>query len=316
MQFTLKQSLLVAGVSVLIGIGFLLTLLVLPAPGFSPTTITIQPGTTVSSAAERLAEKDIVLHPLLVSLPLRLQDKEVTAGAYKFSDNQHPLGIAQRLHAGDFQTKQQEVVIPEGFTRAEIADRVVAELDVDFSRSDFMQTSEGLEGYLFPDTYQFSPDASARQVVNTMRENFRTQIAKLQPQLREFPYSKKQVIAMASLIEREAADYRIRRKIAGILWTRFEQGMPLQVDAVFAFLLGKASAELTQADLAMDSPYNLYQNTGLPPTPIANPGLGSIRATINPIRTDDLYYLTGDNGQFYFAETLEEHNRNKRNYIR
>jgi UPF0755 protein len=87
------------------------------------------------------------------------------------------------------------------------------------------------------------------------------------------------------------------------------------VDAVFAYLLGKASSELTREDLQVDSPYNLYKHVGLPPAPIANPGLAAIKATINPIQTDDLYYLTGDDGEFHFAETLDEHNENKRRYI-
>jgi UPF0755 protein len=315
MQTNFKQSFIISVVLVFIIASGIVALLTLPSPTFSPSTLTISSGATVSEAADTLADNDVILHPFLVSVPLRLNDSAITAGRYNFPRPISPLQISNRLAAGDFQIAQKQVVIPEGFTREDIANRILSEMNLPFSKADFMQSSKGLEGYLFPDSYQFQSDATVRQVVETMRDNFRTQINKLQPELREFPYSEDQIIKMASLVEKEAADYEMRRKVAGILWKRFDEGMPLQADAVFAYLLDKSSAELTKEDLAMESPYNLYKNTGLPPTPIANPGLDAIRATINPIRTDNLYYLTGDDGEFYFAETLEEHNENKRTYL-
>jgi UPF0755 protein len=286
----------------------------LPAPGFSAQTINIPSGFTAKQAADRLADKGVVADSLLLRLPLRLRDQAVVAGRYKFAAPQGPLAVSRRLTNGEYGMPQASVVIPEGFDRTDIANRLADNLK-NITTEKFMQASVGSEGYLFPDTYRFDKTENSAEVVEKMRENFRAHIDDLKPQIEQFSHSQKEIIKMASLVEKEAADYRVRRKIAGVLWSRLEKGMPLQADAVFTYLLDKPSGELTQQDLQIDSPYNLYQNTDLPPTPIANPGLEAIKATIHPIRTDDLYYLTGDDGEFHFAETLKKHNENKRRYI-
>lgn len=314
MQLSITQFFIVVGISVLVGVSFIVSLLLLPPSGFSSSTVRIASGSSISQAANKLAEQDIIIHPKLLSVPLRVRDQSITAGRYKFSTALSPLAVANRLSSGEFQTEQQKIVIPEGFTREEIADRLNQKIK-DFSRDAFLQETRGQEGYLFPDTYQFSNTMSESEIADLMRENFREQIDTLRSEMRQFSHSQDNVIKMASLVVREAADYQTRRRVAGVLWSRLEQGMPLQVDAVFSYLLNKASSELTQDDLDLDSPYNLYENTGLPPQPIANPGLDAIQATINPLKSEDLYYLTGDSGDFYFSETLEEHKRNKKRYI-
>lgn len=302
-----------AGWSLLSGAILLAFLFVVPVRISEPKVVEISSGTSIKQAAQRLAKHNIVILPELVSIPLRLQKSSVTAGSYSFQGSTSPVSVIHRLQAGRFGQKQRQVTIPEGLTRRQIANRVASATSI--TKQAFLQASEGAEGYLFPDTYTLLPDTSARRLVERMQENFRTQTKKLRPQLKSFPYSRQKVITMASLVAREAAEYKTRRRVAGVLWKRLEQDMPLQADATFFYLLGKASSELTQEDLATSSPYNLYENTGLPPTPIASPGLEAIKATLNPIRTDDLYYLTGDNGSFYFAETLEEHQQNKRRYL-
>jgi UPF0755 protein len=315
MQKITQQLMVVGVVGAVVVLCAITALFFVPSPNFTASEVTIQPGSTVSQATQNLAESDVVWHRSLVGLPLRVQDKTITAGRYKFSQPQSPLVISRRLAAGDFQAAQQQVVIPEGFTREEIADRLAAELNPEFSSQEFREATSNQEGYLFPDTYRIADDMTAKQIATIMRDNFNKHIDTLQPALQQFPHSQSDIIKMASLVETEAADYQTRRRVAGVLWKRLDEGMPLQADAVFAYLLDKPSRELTQKDLNNDSPYNLYTNTGLPPTPIANPGLEAIRATINPIRTDDLYYLTGDDGSFYFAETLEEHQKNKRQFL-
>jgi len=120
---------------------------------------------------------------------------------------------------------------------------------------------------------------------------------------------------MASLLEEEAPGHKDRRIIAGILWKRIKKGMPLQVDAAFSRVNGKNTYELTTKDLIDDSPFNTYTNKGLPPAPITNPGLSSIKAALNPIESTYWYYLSDRSGNFYYSATLEEHQRKKERYV-
>jgi UPF0755 protein len=120
---------------------------------------------------------------------------------------------------------------------------------------------------------------------------------------------------MASIIEKEARTMEARQIIAGILWKRISIGMPLQVDVSFKYINGKVTEDLTLADLKIDSPYNSYLYKGLPPTPIANPGLDSIKATIKPIKTDYLYFLSDKNGGMHYAKDYAEHLHNKELYL-
>ena len=124
-----------------------------------------------------------------------------------------------------------------------------------------------------------------------------------------------EVIVLASILEREARSEESMRMVAGILLKRMEIDMPLQVDAPFEYFISKSSAFLTYSDLALESPYNTYLNTGLPPTPIANPGLKSIRAVLNPIESDYLFYLTAPGGEFHYSRTYEEHKYKKDLYL-
>ena len=120
---------------------------------------------------------------------------------------------------------------------------------------------------------------------------------------------------MASLLEEEAATLEDRQIIAGILWRRMAAGMPLQVDAVFPYIIGKNSFELTTNDLKTDSPYNTYTNRGLPPGPITNPGLDSILAAVTPQKTSYVYYLSDHDGNFHYSTTYEQHLQAKAKYL-
>ncbi|PSO45788.1 MAG: endolytic transglycosylase MltG [Parcubacteria group bacterium SW_6_46_9] len=315
MYISYQQLVVWGGVAMCaVGCLFILSFL-LPPPNFSPQTITVPSGQSITDTAQNLAEANLVSFGYTVEAPLQLKQATIQAGTYKFSQPETPLAIARRLQTGDFRTEQTEITIPEGSTREDIANRIGDRSDIAVTKSEFLSASEGYHGYLFPDTYRLADDVTAEEIVSVMRENFTRKVGPLKSNIDQLPYTLDQVITMASLVQREAADYQTRRRVASVLWSRFDQGKPLQVDAVFAYLLGKASSELTREDLQVDSPYNLYKNVGLPPTPIANPGLAAIKATINPIQTDDLYYLTGDDGEFHFAETLDEHNENKRRYM-
>jgi UPF0755 protein len=121
---------------------------------------------------------------------------------------------------------------------------------------------------------------------------------------------------MASILEAEARTTETRKIISGILWKRMEIGMPLQVDAPFQYIIGKNTFQLTTNDLKFDSPYNTYKYKGLPPGPIGNPGLDAISATVNPIKTNYLYYLSDVRGNMHYAKTFAEHVINKEKYLK
>lgn len=206
------------------------------------------------------------------------------------------------------------VVVPEGLASSDIA-RVIKQNIPSFDSEQFAILAKPYEGYLFPDTYSFSPTTTPEEVIEKMRKNFdsQTRLIKLFSALQGKSF--KDVLIVASLVEEESNSSTDRRLISGVIWKRLSIGMPLQLDAPFFYLLGKASHELTYGDLAMDSPYNLYKNKGLPPTPIDNPSLESILAALHPVKTDYLYFLSDSTGDTYFSLTFEEHMAKRREYI-
>ncbi|MEX2515008.1 MAG: endolytic transglycosylase MltG [Candidatus Paceibacterota bacterium] len=306
------QSTLLWSVATLLFIGVPILLWLVPPPLFSSAMVSIQRGDSISLAAEKLTDAGVVYTPEIIILPFLASGGEVVAGTYAFNQSVNAATVFERISSGSFGVPQGRVVIPEGFTNEQIADRLDKALDSEtFSRDDFLTEAYPHQGYLYPDTYNFYTDASSEEVISIMRDNFTDKIASVQGEIASFEHSLADVVKMASLVELEASDYEVRRRIAGILWNRINADMPLQVDAAFVPLIGKNTYELTMADLKIESPYNLYTNTGLPPRPIANPGIESIRATVNPIESDDLYYLSDRNGNFYFAETLPKHAENR-----
>lgn len=214
------------------------------------------------------------------------------------------------------------VTIPEGWRREQIAIRLEKALtDVNISRfnvQDFMAGSQRLEGQLFPDTYLIPRTASASDVIRIMTTNF---VAKSQID----PVSQKDTLILASLVEREGRTDADRPIIAGILTNRLDAGWPLQVDATVQYVIanGQCSIINDQCDWwpsnissKYASPFNTYLHPGLPPAPISNPGLASIRAALNPALTPYWYYLHAPDGSFYYARTLTEHNTNIDKYLR
>jgi UPF0755 protein len=176
--------------------------------------------------------------------------------------------------------------------------------------------AQSLEGFLFPDTYRFSPETEARAIVEKMLLTFQNKVfQELESKFRESPQSILDIIIMASMIERESAKPEDRRMTSDILWRRLEIGMPLQVDATVIYAWQRINPRwslegrprLSFADLKVDSPYNTYRVRGLPPGPIANPGLDSIRAALNPMNNEYWFYLSPSDGTTHYSRTFEEH---------
>jgi len=161
------------------------------------------------------------------------------------------------------------------------------------------------------------PEVEAEGVIKTMSENFDKKVIKgLGEEIVKSGRKLEELIIMASILEKEASSYEDMRMISGILWKRLEFGIGLQVDATVSYVVGKPSLELTDEDLAVDSPFNTYKYRGLPPAPIGNPGLEAIKAAITPTQTIYWYYLHDSDGEPHYAMTFEEHKRNKELYLR
>lgn len=241
-------------------------------------------------------------------------ENRVIAGDYLLDKKEGPADLAYRVVNGEFHLDPIRITIPEGWNIFEIGDYLSKTL-VNFNMTEFVNLAKEKEGYLFPDTYFVTPTIKPITVIDRMQKNFNEKVPKI-PGLSTTTYPIKDVISMASILEREARTMENRRIIAGILWKRLQIGMPLQVDASFDYINGKSSEELTLDDLKIDSPYNSYLYKGFPPTPIGNPGEDSIIAAINPIKTNYLFFLSSKEGKMHYAITFEEHKKNKEKYLR
>ncbi|MFW5853028.1 MAG: endolytic transglycosylase MltG [Patescibacteria group bacterium] len=280
-------------------------------------TIEIEQGASVQEISQILKDENIIKSASFFKWYWRIfhRSDNIIAGWYNLSVGTGIRQTASMLAEGDFGLDPVRLFIPEGLSINQIANIAEEKLEF-FDREEWFSLTDGLEGYLFPDTYLVSPYIKAKDLVKLMRNNFNEQITPLLEEIEEFPYSLHQVLTMASLLELEAFKYEDRQKIAGLLWKRIESDMKLQVDAVFPYIINKNTFEVTLADLKYDSPYNTYLHPGLPPTPIANPGLNAIKATIRPIETPYLFYLSDMQGNIHYTVTHSEHVVNKNKYLR
>ncbi len=277
----------------------------------------IKKGSTVEQVAIFLYSKNIIEHPRVFKILTSLLDGKsgIKAGYYYFPSKEGALHVSWRIVTGDFKITPVKITIREGTNVFEIANLLNGEMK-NFSKVDFVKKARLVEGYLFPDTYYFNPASQVGEVLELMQNNFETKIKSISKEIKDFKKPLKDIVTMASIIEKEARTEESRRIIAGILWKRLKIGMPLQVDATFQYVNGKNTFDLTLDDLKTDSPYNTYLYKGLPPGPITNPGLSAILATITPIETKYFYYLSDLKGQMHYAVTHEEHVANKDRYLR
>ncbi|MEK7460225.1 MAG: endolytic transglycosylase MltG [Patescibacteria group bacterium] len=280
-------------------------------------TIVIEEGMPLGKISQKLEEKNIIASRTIFELCIMLYggDTKIMQGPYIFSEPENACKIASRFSKGESGVPLVRITIPEGTSNQGIA--VIAEKNLSqFDNEAFLLKAESLEGYLFPETYFFSATVTEDNIISAMRDEFRTRIKPFEKPVKDSQRTLNDIIIMASILEKEAKTSTDQAIVAGILWKRIEIGMPLQVDAPFYYLLGKTSAEVTQSDLRMDSPYNTYKNKGLPIGPIGNPGEGAIRAAIFYKKTPYLYYLSDKNNVIHYAATFEEHKKNKAKYLR
>ncbi len=287
-----------------------------PPAGFVRGTIVhIEKNTSLTGAAKTLVEKHVVTSAFFfrVFATLRGARHGIAAGDYAFNNPQNAWTVAGRLVRGEQGLVPVRVTLPEGLTVKDMAAVLVKNIP-NFNAKVFIASasSSAAEGYLFPDTYLFYPNVAPEQVFQTLHDEFTDKIKTISiPKGRTL----KDVITLASIVEKEANTAEDRRIVAGILWKRLDQGRLLQVDPPFAYFLGKSSDALILDDLQVDSPYNTYKYKGLPPTPIDNPGLGAIAAVVTPTPTSYYFYLSDKKGNMHYATTYEGHLANRAQYL-
>lgn len=277
----------------------------------------IPKGSTLSETAFALENKGVVRSAFFLRAYIAIvkNDRPVISGFYLLSETEPLYEIADRIVSGEYRVSKVKILIPEGFD-AEDAQKAVVSSVPSFEGVKFLSLAKQNEGYLFPDTYFFFSIVKPEEVILAMRKNFDEKIQPLQNKISASGHPLSEIITMASIIERETVTPADRRIVSGILWKRIKLGMPLQVDAVFDYVNGKTTHDLTAEDLKADSPYNTYTNKGLPPGPICNPGLDTILAAIEPTKTSYLYYLSDKTGKMHYAKTFDEHVRNKQKYLK
>lgn len=302
------------------GIAALLAyVLVIAPPSAFPTgqLITVPEGTTAAEVARMLEEQGVVREEYVFRFAVQIlgRDRGVRAGDYLFKEPTDILSVARRVTTGAFGLEPIRIRIPEGATTKDMAKIYATQLQR-FNAEQFIEKAQPQEGYFFPDTYFFLPNATEDTVIDAMRQNFDEQIQQLAGDITKSGKTLNEIVIMASILEKEAHNHLDRQKIAGVLWRRIRIDMALQVDAAFLYSIGRTTFDLTNADLQnKDDPYNTYANKGLPPGAIGSPSLSSMRAAANPIDEGYLFYLADRNFVTYYSKTYEEHLRKKALYI-
>ncbi|MFA6522544.1 MAG: endolytic transglycosylase MltG [Patescibacteria group bacterium] len=293
-------------------------------------TFVVEKGEGFSAIATRLESEDIIANAFWFRVYAWIDGsaRSLQSGTFSVTPGSAYVTLVDILCNGS--AEEVSITIPEGLTVAQIGELVMQKFPITQAQ---WNTATGqysplaslpfvvnagkpagvdLEGYLFPNTYRFFPDATAEDIAQRMIEELERQI---ETERVEVPTGKTlhEIITLASVLDREAkfpADYTM---IADIFWRRIELGMPLQSDATVSYATG--IQDISNADRAYDSPWNTYKYAGLPKGPICNPGIAAIKATVNPKPNDYLYFLTTPEGVAKYAKTYEEHLANKARYL-
>lgn len=280
----------------------------------SHTIVTVRDGAGLFEVAQTLKDEGVIRNAAWFRMIIVLLGgtKRLQSGDYYLPYKQSVYAVAERIVHGDHEITRYKITVPEGFTDAKIAALFDARFPL-FSRSEFMKDAK--EGYMFPDTYFVGENATATSTIKLMRSTFDSKVFPLTGEIAASGHSLDEIVTMASIVQKEADTKEDMAIVAGILWKRLKQGMPLQADSTLTYVNGKTSATLTQSDLAFSSPYNTYVVKGLPPAPISNPGIEAIEAALHPTDTPYLYFLTGSDGRMYYARTFDEHKQNIQKYL-
>ena len=291
----------------------------------SRVSITITGGSSLGTIASKLEEHELIRDSFAFEWYIRWNklSSKLQAGEYVIPRNLTFSEIADTLQHG--KSEEIRITIPEGSTIAQI-DALLAKKSL-IEEGEFVACTNfcdlgfrisSLEGSLFPSTYYVNPNTfTSKKFIQRLYNTFRDQLSPLTTKIQESGRTLNEIVIVASMIEREAFgdSYEEKQKIADIIWKRYDEGIHLGIDATTRYELNEWKRPLYTEDFQSDSPYNTRRKLGLPPTAISNPGLDSLRATIDPLETEYYYYLHDRSGQIRFGRTLDDHNANKREYL-
>jgi UPF0755 protein len=296
----------------------------LPLQPTGQKTVLLRPGWGVRRIAAELKSEGVIRSATAFVVWHRLHNAErLRAGEYLFATSADTRDVMARLVRGDFLVRT--ITVPEGYTMFDIAD-AVEETGLG-SREDFLKQAQSqtnliedfapkavsLEGYLFPDTYQFTRTQGMKDIVETMVRRFRKEAVALNISTDTPQSDVQQLVTMASIVEKETGASQERSLVASVYYNRLAKNIALDADpsVIYAHLLdGTYSGTLHHSDMWINSPYNTYRYAGLPPGPIGNPGRLALEAAMHPATSDFYYFVSDGHGHHRFARSLIEHNRN------
>ena len=281
-----------------------------------PSNVTYTKDQSIFKLTEQLYNEKYIKSKTTFKIFLKLSGKEnnIKAGEYYFDKPLNVSELAHRFAVGDLNQNLQKITIPEGSTNNQIIEIILKSFP-NLSKEKFIELTKNKEGYLFPDTYFFYRTASESEIVKKLEDTYIEKVDSIFNELNLSDSQRNKVIILASLLEEEGKTNTDKSIIAGIILNRLEVDMLLQIDATINYIKGR-SASVSFKDLEIDSPYNTYIYKGLPPGPITNSGIDSIQAALNPTKSQYMYYLTGNDGNFYYSKTFEGHVSNRQKYLR
>ncbi len=290
-------------------------------------SVEITPGMTLNKTSALLKDRELIGNSLFFQLLTHLQKKQghIQVGEYELSPSMTPKEILAIVTSG--KTILHAVTVPEGYRITEIAalleerGLVDAENFIEETQNKELIQSAGIpgnsmEGYLFPETYHFSKNTSERKIIQSMLDMHQEIVTKnnLSKQAPPTNLSFHAIVTLASLIEKETGVDEERKLISSVFHNRLKKNMLLQTDPTVIYAISNFDGNIRKKDLSIDSPYNTYKYRGLPPGPIASPGLKSIIAALEPSESDYLYFVSRKDGSHQFSSNLQDHNRAVQKY--
>lgn len=299
-----------------------------PVAAAAPVVVVIPPGSSFRQVADRLAWTGVIRRPLLLMGWARHTgaDRVVRSGEFLFDRAYTPAEVLDKLRSSERFARR--VTIPEGLTARQVResleqaglggrDAYECVMNSAAVLVEFGLPRTGVEGYLFPDTYEFEPGTTPAMVVRRMIERFRQVTVELEAKRLALGMSEREMVILASMIEKETGAGAERERVAGVFHNRMGSGMKLQSDPTIIYGRdGDWTRPITRGDLADPHPYNTYAHVGLPPGPIANPGRAALAAAVEPETTRALYFVSRNDGTHEFSETLSDHNAAVRRHQR
>jgi UPF0755 protein len=327
----IKKTLFLIFVLFVLSGGYVFYWFITPNPSNSETVdYSLQEGSTFMRVAYDLEKQNVLRYPKLFINYAKIMHLtgNLKVGTYQFPIGITPEQILFKLVHGEIVTIK--VTIPEGLNLYQVAEKLTQDFPkieekkwLELAQSQeliqflgYDRNIKNLEGFLFPETYVFDPNLSPKQVMKALIIEFKKNITpEMLAKAKQLGLNPMQYISLASIVEKETAVPKERERVAGVYWNRLKIKMKLQADPTVIYgIWNKYKGSLTKKDLLTPTPYNTYINFGLPPGPIASPGIASLKATLNPV-SNDLYFVAKGDGTHIFSQNLNEHNRAVKKYV-